>query len=91
MVAITGGLPKSLTRGRKVYFRRVHKKQIAEIDDGTLVAKTGQMFRFIAMDVGFIIPDGKPGRLDVYLYPVVGFAQKRYYSQLTLSEVKVSV
>ena len=48
---------KALNPGRKKYiFVASTKKQIAEIDDETLIAKTGQMFRFIAMDVGFIIP-----------------------------------
>ena len=47
---------KALTPVEKYIFVASTKKQIAEIDDETLIAKTGQMFRFIAMDVGFIIP-----------------------------------
>ena len=47
---------KALTTVEKYIFAASTKKQIAEIDDETLIAKTGQMFRFIAMDVGFIIP-----------------------------------
>ena len=43
---------KALTPVEKYIFVASTKKQIAEIDDETLIAKTGQMFRFIAMDVG---------------------------------------
>lgn len=47
---------KSLSGVEKYIFAASTKMQIADIDDGTLIAKTGQMFRFIAMDVGYIIP-----------------------------------
>ena len=47
---------KSLSGVEKYIFAASTKMQIADIDDDTLIAKTGQMFRFIAMDVGYIIP-----------------------------------
>lgn len=43
---------KALTTVEKYIFVASTKKQVAEIDDETLIAKTGQMFRFIAMDAG---------------------------------------
>ena len=43
---------KSLSGVEKYIFAASTKMQIADIDDGTLIAKTGQMFRFIAMTSG---------------------------------------
>lgn len=80
---------KSLSGVEKYIFVASTKKQIAEIDDETLIAKTGQMFRFIAMDVGFIIPT--ENRDDwTYICTRLLDLLKRYYSQLTLSEVKLA-
>lgn len=79
---------KSLSGVEKYIFVASTKKQIAEIDDGTLVAKTGQMFRFIALDVGYIIPTNT----DDWTYICTRLLDllKRYYSQLTLSEIKLA-
>lgn len=80
---------KALTPVEKYIFVASTKKQISEIDDETLIAKTGQMFRFIAMDVGFIIP--MENRDDwTYICTRLLDLLKRYYSQLTLSEVKLA-
>lgn len=80
---------KSLSGVEKYIFAASTKTQIAEIDDGTLVAKTEKMFRFIAMDVGFIIPT--ENRDDwTYICTRLLDLLKRYYSQLTLSEVKLA-
>lgn len=80
---------KALTPVEKYIFVASTKKQIAEIDDETLIAKTGQMFRFIAMDVGFII--STENRDDwTYICTRLLDLLKRYYSQLTLSEVKLA-
>lgn len=80
---------KKLTPVEKYIFAASTKTQIAEIDDGTLVDKLGQMFRFIAMDVGYIIPTDNP---DDWAYICTRLMDllKRYYSQLTLSEVKLA-
>ena len=80
---------KALTPVEKYIFAASTKTQIAEIDDGTLIAKTGQMFRFIAMDVGYIIPNDNP---DDWAYICTRLMDllKRYYSHLTLSEVKLA-
>ena len=79
---------KSLSGVEKYIFAASTKTQIAEIDDGTLVAKTGQMFRFIALDVGYIIPTNT----DDWTYICTRLLDllKRYYSQLTLSEIKLA-
>lgn len=79
---------KSLSLVEKYIFAASTKTQIAEIDDATLVAKTGQMFRFIAMDVGYIIPTNA----DDWAYICTRLLDilKKYFSQLTLADVKLA-
>lgn len=79
---------KSLSPVEKYVFAASTKKQICEIDDATLVAKTGQMFRFIAMDVGYQIPQNT----DDWAYICTRLMDilKRYYSQLTLADIKLA-
>lgn len=79
---------KSLSGVEKYIFAASTKMQIAEIDDGTLVAKTGQMFRFIAMDVGYIIPTNS----DDWAYTCTRLLDilKKYYSQMTLADIKLA-
>ena len=80
---------KSLSGVEKYIFAASTKTQIPEIDDGTLVAKTGQMFRFIAMDVGFIIPT--ENRDDwTYICTRLLDLLKKYYSQMTLTDIKLA-
>ena len=80
---------KALTPVEKYIFVASTKKQIAEIDDETLIAKTGQMFRFIAMDVGFIIPT--ENRDDwTYICTRLLDILKKYYSQMTLADIKLA-
>lgn len=81
---------KVLTPVEKYIFSASTKTQIADIDDETLVAKTGQMFRFIAKDVGYIIPTGDDATDWVYTCTRLVQLLKMYYSQLTLSEVKLA-
>lgn len=79
---------KSLSGVEKYIFAASTKTQIAEIDDATLVAKTGQMFRFIALDVGYIIPTNK----DDWAYICTRLLDilKKYYSQMTLADIKLA-
>lgn len=79
---------KALTPVEKYIFMASTKKQIAEIDDETLIAKTGQMFRFIAMDVGYIIPTNA----DDWAYICTRLLDilKKYYSQMTLADIKLA-
>lgn len=79
---------KALTPVEKYIFAASTKTQIAEIDDGTLVAKTGQMFRFIAMDVGYIIPQNENDW--AYIQTRLVDILKRYYSYLTLADIKLA-
>lgn len=79
---------KSLSRVEKYIFAASTKTQIAEIDDGTLVAKTGQMFRFIAMDVGYIIPTNSEDW--AYICTRLLDILKKYYSQMTLADIKLA-
>lgn len=79
---------KSLSGVEKYIFAASTKTQIAEIDDGTLVVKTGQMFRLIALDVGYIIPTNT----DDWAYICTRLLDilKKYYSQMTLADIKLA-
>lgn len=77
-----------LTQPERYIFVASTKKQIVEIDDATLVEKTGQLFRFIAKDVGYMIPT-ESGDWVYTCTRLLDFL-KRYYSQLTLSDVKLA-
>lgn len=79
---------KALTPVEKYIFVASTKKQIAEIDDETLIAKTGQMFRFIAMDVGYIIPTNPEDW--AYICTRLLDILKKYYSQMTLADIKLA-
>ena len=79
---------KALTPVEKYIFAASTKMQIAEIDDETLIAKTGQMFRFIAMDVGYIIPTNPEDW--AYICTRLLDILKKYYSQMTLADIKLA-
>lgn len=80
---------EGLNKVERYVFAASTKTQICDIDDKTLVEKMAQMFRFIAMDVGYIIPTENP---DDWKYICTRLLDliKRYYSQLTLAEVKLA-
>lgn len=79
---------KSLSGVEKYIFAASTKMQIADIDDGTLIEKTGQMFRFIAMDVGYIIPTNSEDW--TYICTRLLDILKKYYSQMTLADIKLA-
>ena len=79
---------KSLSGVEKYIFAASTKMQIADIDDGTLIDKTGQMFRFIAMDVGYIIPTNPEDW--AYICTRLLDILKKYYSQMTLADIKLA-
>lgn len=79
---------KALTQVEKYVFAASTKTQISEMDDATLVGKTKQMFRFIAMDVGYIIPQDETDW--AYIQTRLVDILKRYYSYLTLSDIKLA-
>ena len=79
---------KALTPVEKYIFAASTKAQISEMDDGVLVSKTAQMFRFIAMDVGYIIPQNENDW--AYIQTRLVDILKRYYSYLTLADIKLA-
>lgn len=79
---------KALTPVEKYIFAASTKNQISEMDDGVLVSKTAQMFRFIAMDVGYIIPQNENDW--AYIQTRLVDILKRYYSYLTLADIKLA-
>lgn len=79
---------KSLSGIEKYIFATSTKMQIVDIDDDTLIAKTGQMFRFIAMDVGYIIPTNSEDW--AYICTRLLDILKKYYSQMTLADIKLA-
>lgn len=81
-------IAKALTPVEKYIFAASTKTQISEMDDGVLVSKTAQMFRFIAMDVGYIIPQNENDW--AYIQTRLVDILKRYYSNLTLVDIKLA-
>lgn len=79
---------KALTPVEKYIFAASTKTQICEMDDGALVEKTAQMFRFIAMDVGFRIPTEQNDW--AYMCTRLLDILKKYYSQMTLADIKLA-
>lgn len=79
---------KALNPVEKYIFAASTKTQISEIDDKTLVDKLANMLKYIAMDIGFIIPQ------DIedwqYIQSRILDILKRYYSNYTLSDVKLA-
>lgn len=64
------------------------KTQIAELDDGILATKLAKLFQYIALDVGYTIPEHKDDwqYMQTRLFNVL----KQYYSQLTLADIKLA-
>ena len=79
---------KALTQVEKYVFAASTKTLISEMDDATLVGKAKQMFRFIAMDVGYIIPRDETDW--AYIQTRLVDILKRYYSYLTLADIKLA-
>lgn len=79
---------KALTQVEKYVFAASTKTLISEMDDATLVGKAKQMFRFIAMDVGYIIPRDETDW--AYIQTRLVDILKRYYSYLTLVDIKLA-
>lgn len=79
---------KALTPVEKYIFAASTKTQISEMDDGILISKTAQMFRFIAMDVGYIIPQNENDW--AYIQTRLVDILKRYYPYLTLADIKLA-
>ena len=78
----------SLVGPDKFIFAASLKIPISEIDDETLIEKTSQMFKFIAIDVGYRIPTD----IVEWQYTCTRLVDvlKSYYSDLTLTEIKLA-
>ena len=81
-------IAKSLNPVEKYVFAASTKTQIADMSDEQLVAKTQQLFKFIAMDIGYIIPTDKTDW--AYIQTRLLDILKRYFGQLTLADVKLA-
>lgn len=81
-------IAKALNPVEKYIFAASTKTQISEMEDGVLVSKTAQMFRFIVMDVGYIIPQNENDW--AYIQTRLVDILKRYYSYLTLADIKLA-
>lgn len=81
-------IAKALNMVEKLIFAASIKTQIKELDDNSLIAKISQMFKFIAMDVGFKVPTN----LEEWQYICTRLmgVLKRYYSDMTLADIKLA-
>lgn len=79
---------KALNPVEKYIFAASTKTQISEIDDETLVTKLANMLKYIAMDIGFIIPQITEDWQ--YIQARTLDILKRYYSNFTLSDIKLA-
>lgn len=79
---------KALNPVEKYIFAASTKTQISEIDDETLVTKLANTLKYIAMDVGFIIPQITEDWQ--YIQARTLDILKRYYSNFTLSDIKLA-
>lgn len=79
---------KALTQVEKYVLEASTKTQIAELDDKVFAEKAAQILRFVAMDVGYNIPQNANdwGYIQIRLLDII----KRYYSQLTLTDLKLA-
>lgn len=80
-------IAKALNSIDKHVFVASTKTLILELDDQKLAEKTKQLFKFIAMDVGFKIPEIEEWQ---YICTRLFTILKRYYSQMTLADVKLA-
>lgn len=79
---------KALTPVERHVFAASTKTQISDISDEELVKRTSQMFKFIAMDVGYNVPND-PTEWQYICTRLVDLL-KRYYPKMTLADVKLA-
>lgn len=79
---------KALNPVEKYVFEASTKTQIAEIDDAKLVENLSLLFKRIAIDVGYIIPQNENdwNYIQFRLLDIL----KRYYSDMTLADIKMA-
>lgn len=79
---------KALTNIDKLIFVASTKTPISEINDETLVERLATVLKYIAIDVGFIIP--KEMQEWQYIQSRILDILKLYYSNYTLADVKLA-
>lgn len=79
---------KALNTVEKYVFAASTKTPIAEIDDAKLVDNLSLLFKRIAMDVGYIIPQNENdwNYIQSRLLDIL----KKYYSQMALADIKLA-
>lgn len=79
---------KALNPVEKYVFAASTKTPIAEIDDAKLVENLSLLFKRIAIDVGYIIPQNENdwNYIQSRLLDIL----KKYYSQMTLADIKLA-
>lgn len=77
---------KALNPVEKYVFAASTKTPIAEIDDAKLVENLSLLFKRIAIDVGYIIPQKK--MVGIIYNPRLLDILKRYYSDMTLAVLR---
>lgn len=87
-IAVLPEVAQALTQVEKYVFDASTKTQIAELDEKVFAEKAAQILQFVAMDVGYNIPTNAQdwAYIQVRLLDII----KRYYSQLTLSDIKLA-
>lgn len=87
-IAVLPEVANALTQVEKYVFDASTKTQIAELDEKVFAEKATQILRFVAMDVGYNIPQNATdwGYIQIRLLDII----KRYYSQLTLTDLKLA-
>lgn len=80
-------LMAGLSKIETYIFSASTKLQINELTDDILVKKSAQLFRFIAIDVGYTIPSQNDWS---YVCTRLLDVLKKYFSNLTLSEIKLA-
>lgn len=77
-----------LSNEDKAVFVASTREQIGTLDERTLVNKLSQMFRFIAMDIGYNIPSDTMEWQ--YTQTRITDILKRYYYDMTLQDIKTA-
>lgn len=77
-----------LTKIERYIFQAGTNTQIQEMDDELLIIKTNQLFKYIAIDVGYNIPADQ----NMWSYTQTRLLDllKKYYGNMSLSDVKLA-
>lgn len=80
-------ISQSLQADEKYIFEASTKTQVSEMPEAVFVDKMKQLLRYIAIDVGYNIPaNDEWGYIQVRIMDII----RRYYSHLTLADIKLA-